>query len=161
MKTIVLIRHAKSSWDENVGDIKRSLSSRGFSDANLVSKAFKTYHFYPDAVYSSPANRALTTCTIFMENLGLPTNKLFVEDVLYDFGGNQVRRFINSLDDHFDKIMIFGHNHAFTSLANSFGDVYIDNLPTSGLAMIDFDNDHWKDLSHGKTRIVLTPKDFK
>lgn len=161
MKRIILIRHAKSSWDHNVDDLKRPLSTRGYSDANLVAKGFKTYNFYPDAIYSSPATRAFTTCSIFMENLSLPSNLLSVEKQLYDFGGNQVRRFLKSLDNNLKKVMIFGHNHAFTSLANSFGDIYIDNLPTSGLVMIDFDIDHWKELNQGTTKLLLTPKDFK
>ncbi len=161
MKTIVLIRHAKSSWDHDVSDLNRPLSKRGFTDANLVSKAFGAYNFNPEAIFSSPANRALTTCQLFMDNLGLEKKLLTIDQELYDFGGNQVRRFIKSLDDDLDKIMIFGHNHAFTSLANSFGDADIDNLPTSGLVMIEFNVNQWQEVSQGETKMILKPKDFK
>lgn len=161
MKTIVLIRHAKSSWDHDVSDINRPLSTRGFTDANLLSMVFKSKGYRPDAIFSSPANRAATTCDIFMENLNLPKSLLVTEEQLYDFGGNQVRRFIKSLDNSLQKIMIFGHNHAFTSLTNSFGDAYIDNLPTSGLVMIDFEVENWQEVSVGTTKMILTPKDFK
>lgn len=161
MKTIVLIRHAKSSWEQDVSDLNRPLSMRGVTDANLLSLEFKTYGFNPDAVFSSPANRASTTCSIFMENLHLSKELLKIEKQLYDFGGNQVRQFIKSLNDDLKKIMIFGHNHAFTSLANGFGDSYIDNLPTSGLVMINFNVDHWKEVIHGTTKMILKPKDFK
>ena len=161
MKTIVLIRHAKSSWDNDVSDLNRPLSVRGITDANLLSEKFKIYNFHPDAIFSSPANRAITTCAIFMENLELPRSLLAIDEQLYDFGGNQVRHFIKSLDDELKNIMIFGHNHAFTSLTNSFGDDYIDNLPTSGLVMIDFNVDQWQKLSQGTTKMILTPKDFK
>ena len=65
------------------------------------------------------------------------------------------------MDDHINKVVIFGHNHAFTSLANSLGDTYIDNLPTSGLVMIEFQVDKWQDVIQGTTKLVLTPKDFK
>lgn len=161
MKTIVLVRHAKSSWEQNVSDLNRPLSMRGFTDANLVSKAFKSYDFHPDAIYSSPANRAATTCNIFMKNLSLPKSLLAIEEQLYDFGGNKVRQFIKSLNDDLKKIMIFGHNHAFTSLTNSLGDTHIDNLPTSGLVKIDFNVDQWQKVSVGTTKMILTPKDFK
>lgn len=161
MKTIVLIRHAKSSWDHDVSDLNRPLSKRGFTDANLVSKAFKSYNFNPDAIYSSPANRALTTCSIFMENLNISKELLGIDHKLYDFGGNQVRRFIKSLNDDLEKVIIFGHNHAFTSLANSFGDADIDNLPTSGLVMIEFNVDQWQQVSQGETKLFLKPKDYK
>ena len=161
MKTIVLIRHAKSSWEQDINDLNRPLSVRGFTDANLISKAFSSYDFKPDAIYSSPANRAATTCSIFMESLNLPKSLLTIDKQLYDFGGNQVLRFIKSLDDDLKQIMIFGHNHAFTSLANSLGDRYIDNLPTAGIVMIDFKIDQWQDISVGSTKTLLTPKDFK
>ncbi|WP_163514915.1 SixA phosphatase family protein [Gelidibacter japonicus] len=161
MKTIVLTRHAKSSWDHDVSDLKRPLSKRGFTDANLVSKSFGTYSVIFDAIYSSPANRALTTCQIFMDNLGLDPELLTIDKQLYDFGGNQVRRFIKSLDDNLETVMLFGHNHAFTSLANSFGDADIDNLPTSGLVMIEFEVDQWQHVSQGETKLFLRPKDFK
>lgn len=161
MKRIVLIRHAKSSWEQDISDLERPLSRRGFTDANLLSKKFNTNDFWPDGIYSSPANRAVSTCTIFMENLDLPKNLFTIEKQLYDFGGNQVHRFIKSLNDDLEKIMIFGHNHAFTSLSNSYGDVYIENLPTSGVVMIDFDVDHWQEVATGKTQLILTPKDFK
>ena len=151
MKILVLIRHSKSSWDEDVNDLKRPLSERGFTDANLVFTAFN----------SSPATRAKASSTIFMKTLNLPERLLTIEEQLYDFGGNQVLRFIKSLDDHINKVVIFGHNHAFTSLANSLGDTYIDNLPTSGLVMIEFQVDKWQDVIQGTTKLVLTPKDFK
>ncbi|MBA6152594.1 SixA phosphatase family protein [Gelidibacter maritimus] len=161
MKTIVLIRHAKSSWDHDVSDLNRPLSKRGFTDANLVSKAFKSYGFSPDAIYSSPANRAITTCSIFMENLNFSKDLLTIDHKIYDFGGNQVRRFLKSLNEGLQKVVIFGHNHAFTSLVNSFGDLDIDNLPTSGLVMIDFNVNHWQDIGQGETKLYLKPKDFK
>lgn len=161
MKTIVLIRHAKSSWDQDLRDLDRPLSVRGITDANLISKEFKDFNYQPDAVYTSPANRAATTCGIFMENLSLPKDSLYIKEELYDFGGDQVRRFIKALNNDLKKIMIFGHNHAFTSLANSLGNAHIDNLPTSGIVMIDFDVEHWKDVKVGTTKMILIPKDFK
>ena len=161
MKTILLIRHAKSSWDQDVNDLKRPLSMRGITDATLLSREFMAFGFDPDAVFSSPANRALATCDIFMENLKLHKDLLNIEEQLYDFGGNQVLHFIKSLNDNLKKIMIFGHNHALTLLANSFGDSYVDNLPTSGVVMIDFNINHWKEVNQGTTKMILKPKDFK
>lgn len=161
MKTLIFIRHAKSSWDHDVSDLKRPLNKRGFTDAHLVSKAFAAYKIEPDAVFSSPANRALTTCQIFMETLGWSQEFITINDQLYDFGGNPVRRFIKSLDDNLQKVMIFGHNHAFTTLVNSLGDTEIDNLPTSGVAMIEFKVSQWQQINQGHTTMILTPKDFK
>lgn len=161
MKTIVLIRHAKSSWDHDVNDLKRPLSERGLSDASLLAKAFMAYNFKPDAIYSSPAKRALSTCNIFMENLSLSEELLSIEEQVYDFGGNRVLQFIKALNNDFERVMIFGHNHAFTALTNSLGDMAIDNLPTSGLVMIHFNVETWKAVTQGTTKMILKPRDFK
>jgi phosphohistidine phosphatase len=56
--------------------------------------------------------------------------------------------------------MIFGHNHAFTSIVNTFGNSYIENVPTSGLVMLEFNINNWQDLTHGKTALILFPKDL-
>ncbi len=57
--------------------------------------------------------------------------------------------------------MIFGHNHAFTSICNIFGNNFIDNLPTSGLVVIDFDIDSWENIKKGVTRFSIFPRDLK
>lgn len=161
MKSLILIRHAKSSWEHDISDINRPLSQRGFDDANLLSNEFLKNNFSPDAIFSSPANRALTTCHIFMDHCNLATKLLTIDKNLYDFGGLKVTNFIKSLDNHLQKVMIFGHNHAFTAVANKFGDVYIENVPTCGLVMVDFDVDAWKNIDQGHTELTLFPKDLK
>lgn len=161
MKTITLIRHAKSSWEYDVSDIDRPLSTRGVNDANLLSKKFIEYSFEPDAIFSSPANRALTTCNIFIDNLNVSKKLLSVDEKLYDFGGHQVAKFINNLSDQYNKVMIFGHNHAFTAIANSCGSTYIDNVPTCGLVMIEFEVDYWADVKKGITKMTIFPRDLK
>lgn len=161
MKTLVLVRHAKSSWKYDLPDKERPLKSRGLNDAELVSKHFKNKGFTPDMVYSSPANRALTTCNIFIKNLKVTNNLLKIDNKLYDFGGQSVTNFIKNLDDDLQNVVIFGHNHAFTSVVNKFGSEYIENVPTCGLVKIDFDVDKWSDIQKGKTSYVLIPKDLK
>ncbi|MEZ4856136.1 MAG: phosphoglycerate mutase family protein [Gelidibacter sp.] len=95
MKTLVLIRHAKSSWSHGLQDVDRPLSDRGFNDANLLSNEFKTLNFIPDSVFSSPANRALTTCAIFLWKLCKYQNAtLQISNQLYDFEGRKVLDFI-------------------------------------------------------------------
>ncbi len=161
MKTLVLVRHAKSSWEYDLPDRDRPLKNRGLKDANLVSKAFKKQGFVPQKIISSPANRAFTTCKIFMEKLSFPETVLEKNDALYDFGGNSVLNVLRSQSRELESIMIFGHNYAFTSIANNLGDRYIENLPTSGLVRIELDIDDWKDLKKGRTSLTLFPRDLK
>ena len=161
MKTIILIRHAKSSWEFDVEDRKRPLSKRGLNDAELMSKHIKNKNFRPDMVFSSPANRAFSTCQIFFKNLEFDKNLLKIENDLYDFGGQSVTNFIKRLDQNLNNVILFGHNHAFTSVVNSFGSEYIENVPTSGLVKIDFNVDNWSDIQKGKTSYVLLPRHLK
>jgi len=161
MKNLILVRHAKSSWDHNVSDDKRPLANRGISDSQLVSKEFKYQSFYPDMIFSSHANRALTTCNIFMKNLKIPDNLLTISSKLYDFSGENAIDFIKSFDKQLNNVIIFGHNFAFTSITNRFGSVFIDNLPTCGLVWLQFDIESWEDIENGTTKLIIKPKDLK
>jgi phosphohistidine phosphatase len=161
MRKLVLIRHAKSSWEFDVPDAERPLNKRGLKDAALVSNAFKNTSFSPDIIFSSSAIRAASTCKIFMKTLNFDENLLHVRDELYDFGGQKVINFIHNIDDSYEKVMIFGHNHAFTSICNIFGDQFIDNLPTSGLVVLNFDVTSWQKIKKGKTKLTIFPRDLK
>ena len=161
MKEIILVRHGKSSWELDVTDKNRPLKPRGVRDAKVVADAFVKKGDNPNKIFSSPANRALSTCKIFSSILGFSESSIHVIDELYDFGGNNVVNFIKKLPNDYNNVMIFGHNHAFTSISNIFGDLFIDNLPTSGLVKLKFNIDHWKDLKKGTTEFIITPKDFE
>lgn len=161
MKKIIFVRHAKSSWEHDVPDIERPLKSRSRTDVINVSNEFIQNQISIDAVYSSPAKRALDTCSIFLENIGKSQDLIQICDELYDFGGRQVINFIQFLDANLNTIMIFGHNHALTSIANNYGNTFIDNVPTSGLVMIEFKIVSWSDLKPGITALTIFPKDLR
>lgn len=155
------MRHGKSLWDFDVSDEDRPLKERGINDAHLVSKKFKGENVSIDFAYSSPANRALYTAIIFLRNVNHDFKKFEINEDLYEFSGGGVRRFVENLDDQFNTVAIFGHNHAFTNLANSWGNRYIENLPTSGLVQIDFSVDEWKSISKGETTKMILPRQLK
>lgn len=161
MKTLVMVRHGKSSWDYSVSDKDRPLQERGVNDALLVSSKFKSQASKVDAVFSSPANRALHTCMIFVRQLNLPLSSVQITNELYDFSGESVFDFIVNLDDSLDSVMIFGHNHAFTHVANSLGNSYIDNVSTSGLVHLNFNVDNWNSVEKGTTKQTIFPKDLR
>ncbi len=161
MKTLILVRHAKSSWEYSVDDKDRPLKRRGIDDAHLVSKAFKRENIKPDFTFSSPANRALHTSMIFVRNLDLSMDYFRVSNNLYDFLGNSVHEFISELDDALNTVMIFGHNNALTNIVNTIGNSYIDNVPTSGLVQINFNDNNWASVKNGVTVKTIFPKQFK
>ncbi|WP_268225115.1 SixA phosphatase family protein [Sinomicrobium oceani] len=161
MKQLTIVRHAKSSWDYNVGDRDRPLKERGINDAILVASHIKNKISLPDAVFSSPASRALQTCTIFLRMMDIPEERLQLTNELYDFSGASMRRFIKTLSDDYEKVMIFGHNHACTDVSNNFGDSEIENLPTAGMVHLTFEADSWKSIQNGKTALTVFPKDLR
>lgn len=161
MKQLILVRHGKSSWEYSVSDKDRPLIERGINDAILVANRLNDLAIPIDAVFSSSANRALHTSTIFLRQLYFPMEKLQVTDRLYDFSGEEVIRLINNLEDGLENVLIFGHNHAFTHIANLFGNTYIDNVPTSGLVLIQFGEDSWSKVAKGTTVQTIFPKHIR
>ncbi|MDT0540899.1 MULTISPECIES: SixA phosphatase family protein [Croceitalea] len=161
MKTITFIRHGKSSWDYQVSDLDRPLKERGINDTKLVAEEFKNSGYTVDFIYSSPANRALHTSMIFTRVLDFELNNFKVRKMLYDFSGESVLKFIKSIEDKYHHILIFGHNYAFTTLVNTLGDTYIENVPTAGLIQIEFDIHNWYALQKGKTIKTILPKELR
>ena len=98
MKQLILVRHGKSSWDYSVNDKDRPLLQRGINDGHLVAGLFKEKDIMPDAVFSSPAIRAMHTCLIFLRELHFPYGQFEITNELYDFSGEYVLQFIKKLD---------------------------------------------------------------
>jgi len=161
MKRLILVRHGKSSWEYDLPDDKRPLKKRGINDANLVSDLFQKKNIAVDIVISSPAVRAFSTCKIFRDKLELDSDNIETNIELYDFHGENVIKTVKNTPDNFETLMIFGHNHAFTSISNIFGNKFIDNLPTSGLVAIEFQVDSWVDIKKGNTVLTIFPRDYK
>lgn len=161
MKTVILIRHGKSSWDYEVGDKDRPLKERGINDAQLVGEKLKNLGFSIDHAFSSPANRALHTAMVVLRKLDFSFENFKVTNDLYDFSGESVLNFLKSLNPKIDTVLIFGHNYAFTTLANALGDKYIENLPTAGLVRIKFKTNDWASLSNGKSENIIFPKSLR
>ncbi|SKB85679.1 phosphohistidine phosphatase [Salegentibacter holothuriorum] len=161
MKQLILVRHGKSSWENNLPDEKRPLKKRAYSDAALVLKTFKEFKSGDLVLWSSPAVRAYTTAKIFKEELQIPDTSFKVKKELYTFDEVQLLSVIKSCSREVEKLMVFAHNPALTSLVNKLGDKTLDNLPTTGLCVIDFDIDNWNDLKNGKTLLQLFPKNLR
>jgi phosphohistidine phosphatase len=161
MKNLILIRHAKSSWEAPLKDFDRPLVKNGIQDAHLVSSNIT--HFLPKAflIWSSPAARASETAIIFAQNIFYPIESIVYKEELYTFDEFQLEKVIKSCDTIFESIILFGHNEAITNFVNKFGDVFVDNVPTSGFVSIQFETDSWKKINNGKTQKIIFPKDLK
>lgn len=161
MKTLYLVRHAKSSWKFDLEDHKRPLNERGLNDAPRVAQEFASKMAKPDLMMSSDALRAKTTALFFAKAFNIPENELVLEDKLYDFNGDKLLQVIRTCPDTVDCLMVFGHNNAMTTVVNVFGSVHMDNVPTCGCIAIRFDTAHWKDIAEGTTIFTCIPKELK
>ena len=159
-KRIIIVRHAKSSWQYDVRDHERPLSDRGIKDAHKISHECRKI-LNPDLIISSDATRARTTASIFISNLLIEKKVVHLNPNLYDFSGEKLIEVIKAFQNELNEILIFGHNHAITFFVNKFGDKYFDNVPTCGLVIIEFDINQWNDLKKGKTIKTMFPRDFK
>ena len=90
MKNLILIRHAKSSWDLPVNDKDRHLSNRGVVDAHLISSNILKYLPKKFVIFSSNAKRAIETATIFAQNWMCPFESIIFMEDLYTFDENQL-----------------------------------------------------------------------
>ena len=160
MKTLILIRHGKSSWSYDVKDAERPLKKRAAADAEKVISGFKIFYKTNTTVWSSYARRALGTASIFKEELGIEDEKFSVREDLYTFDPENLLSIITSCDNNIENLMLFGHNPAFTEVANTLGDQVFDNIPTTGLVQIEFQADSWKELVGGETKLFLFPKNL-
>ncbi|MCK5637279.1 MAG: histidine phosphatase family protein [Flavobacteriaceae bacterium] len=162
MKTLYIVRHAKSSWEYNgIKDIDRPLKQRGINDAYLISDVLQKKIETPSVFVSSCANRALHTAMIFSYTFNYPLANIKISKSLYNFSDGYLIKTIKALDDGFDSAIIFSHDHGISDFVNSFGNKQIGHVPTCGVIGIEFKTKHWKDIKNGKTLFTEFPKYHK
>lgn len=161
MKELILIRHAKSSWDAPLHDFDRPLTNRGIQDAHLVSSNVSNQMPKTFLVWSSAAKRAAETAMIFAQNLSFPIESIIFKEDLYTFDERKLEQIIKSCSDEYEHLIVFGHNEAITFFVNKFGSILIDNVSTSGFVNLVFDANSWNELEKGTTKNVVFPRDLK
>ncbi len=144
MKTLILVRHGKSSWDHpGHKDFDRPLARRGLKDAPAMAQRLARQQMIPDVIVSSPAKRALHTATIFAEELGIDEDRLITERRIYEASWQELLDVVRGLHDSWAAVMLVGHNPGFTSLAHRLAPGAPANIPTSGCAVITLEVDYW------------------
>ncbi|MFC2109806.1 histidine phosphatase family protein [Bacteroidota bacterium] len=162
MKTVYIVRHAKSSWEyQGIDDIDRPLKKRGIKDSYLVSSALRKIIEKPDVFITSSASRALSTAVIFCNNFSFPLSNLQIKKSLYSFSDGYLVKTIKALDDEFESAIIFSHDHGINDFVNKFGNESIAHVPTCGVIGIQFENNHWKSIKKGVTILKEFPKHHK
>jgi phosphohistidine phosphatase len=156
MKTLTIVRHAKSSWNNpNLSDRERPLNRRGERDAPIMARRVADAGIRPSQIISSPALRAWTTAKIFAKELGYPAEFLQREDGLYLASLDNLLDVVATQDANFNHLMIFGHNPGLTDFVNYVAPGLTDNLPTTGVVAVGIDRDDWMLFDRPETELVL------
>jgi phosphohistidine phosphatase len=146
MKTLILVRHAKSSWDEiGLDDAERPLNERGKKDAPQMARRLKDKNLKVDLFIASPARRAHKTAKYFAEEYGLSKKEILVLKDLYGASVGTFLEVISNIDDKHEVIALFSHNPGITELANTLTSVHIDNIPTCGMFAVQVTATKWTD----------------
>jgi len=151
MKQLLLVRHAKSSWDDaSINDIDRPLNDRGKKDAPKMAERLLDKKVKIDGFYSSPAKRALSTCKLFIKTYDKKEKNIVEVEELYE---PQIQNFFNVVkkaDNDFYTIALFSHNPGITAFANQLTNVQVDDMPTCSIFAIKVDIKKWEDFEEGE-----------
>ena len=156
MKTLTIVRHAKSSWDDrSLSDRERPLNRRGERDAPTMGQRLADAGIRPSLITSSPATRAWTTARITAEQLSYPAEFLQRENDLYLASLSDLLDVVAAQDDGFQSLMIVAHYPGLTDLANFLCPGLTNNLPTAGVVSVNIDQDNWKLHDQPETELIL------
>jgi phosphohistidine phosphatase len=164
MKTLYLVRHAKSSWKgKGLSDKDRPLNKRGKHDAPFMGKLMKEMRVNSDLMISSPAVRALTTAEIFAKEIDYPKSKIEVNDKIYFASPGEFINELIRINNKYNSVMLFGHNPGITDFLNIICKENIDNMPTCSVACIQFEINSWSDIKNKKGKLTFFeyPKKLK
>ena len=162
MKKLIIIRHSKSSWkDLSIGDFHRPLNKRGKTDgpimANFLSSKINKICF----LHSSSSVRTFETSKFFIDRIKF--DQIKYDDSLYHGSSFSILNLIRNYSDNFSSVAIIAHNPGLTNLINELTNIDLDNLPTTGIAEIDFNCIKWNDISlnNGNLIQIKFPKQLK
>ncbi len=163
MKTLLLLRHAKSSWDEpGLDDHDRPLNKRGRKTAPRMGQLLRDEDLVPDAVVSSSAVRAATTAELVAQACGYE-GEIDRRRALYMAAPRAYLRVINELPDKTTRVLVVGHNPGMEDLLEALCG-RAQRMPTGALAVLEVDVKHWSDVElDGRTRClkVWRPKEIE
>jgi phosphohistidine phosphatase len=145
-KLLLLIRHAKSSWDD-IGqkDFDRPLNERGKHDAPVMAKKIrKEKDVELDAIISSPAKRALETAKYFAKEFDIKKKLIIEVPKLYEPTIDAFYDAVANIDDDYKTVALFSHNPGITAFANQLTNVHVDDMPTCAVFALRVLTDEWK-----------------
>lgn len=171
MLTLILLRHAKSSWNNPaLDDIDRPLAKRGISDAPLIGRAMAERGIDPELVLCSSARRTRDTFDLVLPELRVEP-RIVYDGALYHAHPDAMLKMLQAIPPGTNRVMLVGHNPELQSFAldlvgagpKHFRDRLTTKYPTAGLAVINFAAGLWKniDVNSGTLNLFLVPRDLR
>jgi len=160
MKTLFVLRHAKSSWDDpDLADYDRPLNGRGNETAPFMGKVMTRNKFTPALILASPAARARETAVLVRKSAEFKAD-IKHDERIYEASPQTLLQVVAGIDDAFESAMLVGHNpgmEGFIRLTTGKP----ESMPTAALAVIDLEIDEWQQIAAGSgtLRKVIRPKD--
>jgi phosphohistidine phosphatase len=156
MKTLTLVRHAKSSWkDPHLPDFDRPLNQRGLRDAPFMAGLLAPELKNVDRLVSSPAKRALATAGFFAAAIGWPPERIIHDQRIYEATTPALLYLIQGFDDRLRHILLIGHNPGITEISSVLADHPFGNVPTCGVVQIAFDTERWAAIGIKPGRLII------
>ena len=157
MKTLTLLRHAKSSWDHGgLADHDRPLAKRGKHDAPRMGKRLAQVGLKPDLILTSSALRARRTAELVAAELGNATPRIKIDPTIYLASPGELLHCLQQADANVRNLILVGHNPGFTLLANMLlPELNLDNLPTAGAVAMECDTDDWRQLDAARRKLLF------
>jgi phosphohistidine phosphatase len=156
MKTLTLLRHAKSSWkDPHLSDRERPLNKRGKRDAPVMGRRILKAGIRPSLIVSSPAVRAWKTAKTVARELNYPREFLQREEDLYLASLDDLIDVVAAQDQGFNSLMLVAHNPGMTDFANYLSPGLTNNLPTAGVVSVLIDRNDWLLYERPRTKLIL------
>ena len=157
MKTLYLMRHAKSSWSfDELRDNERPLNDRGREDAPRMGQALAKRDIHPDLLVSSPAVRAQTTAVLVARELDYDREHIQIEPAIYQADLDTLLEVIRALPDEADSVLLTGHNPTISDVANYLlSSPLSEEMPTAAVVCLQFNIDHWEDVKRANAEFYF------
>ncbi|WP_139925465.1 histidine phosphatase family protein [Hymenobacter sp. DG01] len=147
MKTLYLMRHAKSSWSfDDLTDKERPLNDRGRDDAPAMGQALAKRQIQLNLLVTSPAVRALSTAALVARELDYPPERVEVVEPIYEATVPDLLAVVRQLPDPADSVLLVGHNPTITEFANILSPSSIPDMPTAAIVCLKFNCARWAEI---------------
>ena len=151
MKTVLIVRHAKSSWSNlEISDFDRPLNDRGKHDAPEMANRLIKKNISIDAFISSPAKRARKTAEIFAKEMKYDKEKIIYVEDLYHAGPSAFYKAIANAPAKAKSIALFSHNPGITEFANGLTQTRVDDMPTCAVFAVTAKIENWNDFKNAE-----------